>query len=143
MRVAFRLFLMLFLLQGCEVKKESLSASQMTGGIVLHNIWVLKKIEQKIYKKTSRKIYLEFNIKEKTFYGNDGCNQILGRLEKVTKTQLIFSPISGTLMACKNMHTSEKFTQALQLVRFYTVKNLHLYLLDKNKKELLSFIKVD
>lgn len=46
-------------------------------------------------------------------------------------------------MACKNMHTSEKFTQALQLVRFYTVKNLHLYLLDKNKKELLSFIKVD
>lgn len=46
---------MLFLLQGCEVKKESLSASQMTGGIVLHNIWVLKKIEQKIYKKTSRK----------------------------------------------------------------------------------------
>lgn len=103
----------------------------------------IKKIEQKIYKKTSRQIYLEFNIKEKIFYGNDGCNQILGRLEEVTKTQLIFGLVSGTLMACENMNTSEKFTQTLEQVRFYRVKNLHLYMLDKNKKELLNFLKVD
>lgn len=146
MRAIFGLILILFLLQGCEIKKESLSTSQMaqmTDGITLHDIWALKKIEQKKYKKTFRQIYLEFNIKEKTFYGNDGCNQILGRLEKVTKTQLIFGLVSGTLMACENMNTSEKFTQTLEQVRFYRVENLHLYLLDKNKKELLNFLKVD
>lgn len=127
-------------------QKKSLNSTQIAQnmeGIALNDIWALKKIRQQIPKKTSKQIVLEFNIKDKKFYGNDGCNQIFGALKRVTNTQIKFGLIAGTQMACKNMDISYEYVKGLENVRFYKRENLHLYLLDENKKEIFKFLKVD
>jgi len=115
-------------------------------GLQLNDIWVLEMlgdIEIPASKGRNRTPQIEINLAENRFFGNDGCNNIMGGLKLVDAEKLEFGMIAGTKMACLNMQNSYKFTQALGKTRTYKIDGLKLYCFDSEGKELLQFKKVD
>lgn len=92
----------------------------------------------KIQEYPSQKIKL--NLKEKSFHGNDGCNDIFGSIIH-TKNELEFKNIASTKMACLNMQEAYEFMQKLDKTKYFEIKNDKLFLKNKDKKTLLTFIK--
>lgn len=129
-----------FLIQGCSMNNNQVKTSNKT---LIHDIWFLKKINKKSFDKKSKDITIEFNTTKSMFYGNDSCNQIFGSIKKLSEDELILSNIAGTLMACPDMSIANKYINILGKVKFYKIKNLHLYLLNEKKEELLDYLKVD
>lgn len=114
----------------------------------LNDIWAVQSIQGQPFKNgkaevRSKRPMLEIHLADRRIMGNDGCNQIMGKLEKVTDTAIKFGPISGTKMACPDMKTLDKFTSSLSQTVSYKISDLKLYLFDKNGEELLVFKKVD
>jgi len=115
-------------------------------GIQLNDIWVLEMlgdIEIPASKGRNRTPQIEINLAENRFFGNDGCNNIMGGLKLVDAEKLEFGMIAGTKMACLNMQNSYKYTQALGKTKTYKIEGLKLYFFDAGGKELLQFKKVD
>lgn len=140
MRFYLPIFLLFIFLQGCSMKHEEPKVERK---VLLNDIWALKNIKGKpLHVKMSKQISLEFNIQKNMFHGNDGCNEIFGKVE-ITNEYLKFGSAGGTMMACPNMDISNLYINLLKKSKFYKIENLHLYLLDEDKKELLDFLKVD
>jgi len=110
----------------------------------LNDTWMLHSIHSEPYYKSSFKHpSLEFNIIQKKVYGNDGCNQISGSINELTNSLIQFDMIMGTRMLCPNIEFSVQYLELLQKTKYYSIKNLHLTLLDSNKNRLLTFRKGD
>lgn len=114
----------------------------------LHDIWALRAINcedifSETNKKPSKQPTLEIFVAEKRIGGTDGCNSIFGSIENVTATDISFSKIGGTKMACPYMEIPNTFNQKLSTVTNYKIENLHLYLYNAQKEEVLKFVKVD
>jgi len=114
----------------------------------LNDIWAVQSIQGQPFKNAkaeprSKRPLLEIHLVNMKIMGNDGCNQIMGKLEKVTDTAIEFGSIAGTKMACPDMKTPAKFKQVLGQTTSYKISNLKLYLFDENGEEVLVFQKVD
>jgi len=115
-------------------------------GTQLNDIWVLEKVRNKEFSKPtagSRVPQIEINLSENRFFGNDGCNNMMGGLKLVDDKKLEFGMIAGTKMACPDMQNSYKFTQALGETKTYKIEALKLFFFDVEGNELLQFKKVD
>ncbi len=110
----------------------------------LHDIWALEKLGNvAVSKKNTRQPDIEINLTKNKFYGNDGCNNIMGGIKLVDSRRLEFGGVGSTKMACPNMEDSYAFTQGLEKTKTYKIENLKLYLFDANGGLLLQFRKVD
>ncbi len=141
-------FLLLMSVSCQNNTKQNEINSQEKGGtearILLNDIWVLHKISDDAFDKTTKKHpQLEFNIAENKFYGNDGCNRILGGLDQLTNTELVFGAIAGTRMRCPEMGAVNKYLGLLKKVKHYSISNLELSLQDADKNVLLVYQKAD
>lgn len=115
-------------------------------GTLLNDIWVLEKMASGTIPNKDgigRQAQIEINVSKKKFYGNDGCNNMMGAILKVDSENLQFSGVGTTKMACPDMGNSYKFTQALEKTNSYKIDGLKLFFFDVNGKELLQFKKVD
>lgn len=112
--------------------------------VLLNDIWILHKIEDNAFAKaTPKHPQLEFNSADTKFYGNDGCNRILGPLEQLTNTELVFGAMAGTKMRCPEMGEVQTYLARLKEVTHYRISNLELSLLDADKNILLVYRKGD
>lgn len=111
----------------------------------LHDIWVLEKLglSETFKENNSKQAHIEINLTKNKFFGNDGCNNIMGGLKRVDAANLEFGIIAGTKMACPDMQNSYKFTQALGETKTYKIEGLKLFFFDMDGKVLLQFKKVD
>ncbi len=125
----FTIIVGLFLI-GCSVKEVK--------NMNLEQMWILQKMQSKTLQ-VKKGMNIKFNLKESSFYGNDGCNNIFGQVE-ISKEKLAFKNINSTLMACEDMEVSNKFVNLLEKTVSYKVSEDRLYFYDKDKNILLEFM---
>ena len=83
-----------------------------------------------------RDAYITFEVAEKRFTGNGGCNQINGMYSVDRKSQhLRFTGIGGTKMSCEDIAIENTFLSTLVSVDGYEQSGNDLVL--KRKKEVL------
>lgn len=138
-KIVVYISVLLFCLGGCSMSK---GGAKVMGISLFDTIWSLEAMQDKrVQAKTVQTVKLQFDEEKKEFFGNDGCNNIFGKLEKINETELVFGEIASTKMACKNMEFSSAYIQLFHSVHFYKIKNLHLFLLDGDKKIVLEYKK--
>lgn len=132
-----------FLFFNCNENKSK-ENKPLENKMLINDIWVLTEIsESSISDEIEKRPQLEFNSKENSFSGNNGCNQISGSLNKLTNIDLQFNVIRETRMACPDMKLSSAFQKLLHETRQYEIKDLSLILMDSQGKILLVFKKID
>lgn len=109
----------------------------------LYDIWALESmngiaIDPKNYMKEIPR--LELNTKDMKFFGNNGCNNINGKIE-ADNSSIKFSEIASTRMMCPGNYESD-FMKALNSVTGWKVENMKLYL-TANGTEVLVLKKID
>lgn len=80
--------------------------------------------------------YITFNVTDKKFNGNGGCNQINGNYS-VDKKDLKFSEIITTRMSCPDIAFENALLELFGKVDGYEVKNDDLVLKDDKDKVLV------
>ena len=78
--------------------------------------------------------FLNFNVSEKRFTGNGGCNQING-VYTVDKREIHFSEVIATKMSCEDIAFENTFLDLLQKVDRFEQQDDRLVL--KRKRETL------
>jgi len=84
---------------------------------------------------------LEINLTDMRLFGNDSCNELNGKIEAVSATQLSFAGIALTRKICQNMTIADNFNKALNKIVSYKLDGLELILMDKDGNEVLAFLK--
>ena len=80
----------------------------------------------------TRDAYIEFLPREKSFSGNGGCNHITGSYT-IEKSELKFTNVASTKMACPDLPFENTFLTALNEVNKYELKDDVMLLKDRNK----------
>jgi heat shock protein HslJ len=81
-----------------------------------------------------RDAFINFNVAEKRFSGNGGCNQINGSYT-LNKNDIRFSEVTSTKMACEDLAFENTFLQLLNSVDGFEQRGNDLLL--KRKREVL------
>lgn len=82
--------------------------------------------------------FLNFEINEKRFNGNGGCNQINGNYS-VNKSDINFTDVTSTKMMCQDMAFESTFLTVLSTVDRYEINGADMYL--KKKNEILLILR--
>jgi copper homeostasis protein (lipoprotein) len=76
--------------------------------------WELVALAGQDYPHNSGRVpYLEFDREGQRLTGFGGCNRLMGTFETGPDMSLTFGPTASTKMACPQLQTENKFTQAL------------------------------
>ena len=128
-----KIFLILFIAIGtcCCSPKLSPDASWGT------QRWVLVEMKAVPVQQSGgrRDAYISFQVAEKRFAGNGGCNQINGNY-KVDKSEIRFSDVISTKMSCNDIEFENTFLSILNTIDRYEVRGNDLAL-KRNKETLL------
>ena len=84
---------------------------------------------------TRRDAYINFEVGEKRFTGNGGCNQISGNYI-LEKTNIHFTEVTSTKMSCSDIEFENVFVSTLSSINRYEVKGNDL-LLKRNREVML------
>jgi len=111
----------------------------------LNDIWLAKAINGKTIEKEKLKKQpiLEIHLNNMKLIGNDGCNNIFGKIATLNANAITFDGIGGTKMACPNMDISSEYRNALSKIKTFKHEKLQLYFYDSEGNELLKFQKID
>lgn len=111
----------------------------------LHDIWAITEVEGIALNPSDfneKYPQLELNTTTGTVLGNDGCNSFRGAFE-IRNKEIVFGHLAATMMACPNMDSSVKITNAIANKSVsYRIENNHLIFME-NGKPSLKFKKVD
>lgn len=111
---------------------------------ILHDIYVVTNINgYGELKDLSKAPTFEINLTDARIGGKDGCNTYGASIEKLTNTDIQFGVAFATKMYCTPMDIADAFQKALPQVQHYQRKGMFLYLMDKNRKVVLTLKKVD
>jgi len=101
-----------------------------------HRRWVLTEMKGvPVQLSGGRKdAYINFEVSEKKFTGNGGCNHISGNYN-LDKSTIHFSEVISTKMSCEDMAFENSFLSTLNNVDRYEARGNDLLL--KRKKEVL------
>lgn len=112
----------------------------------LHDIWFLEEMGGKPITNIAPgngRPRIEMMLPKQRILGNDGCNEIRGKLILVGEERLEIGTLAGTKKLCPDIKNPEIFKGMLLNTKFYEIKNLHLYLMDQQGKTMLKFKKGD
>ena len=100
-----------------------------------HRRWILMEMKSvPVQLSDSRRdAFMNFDIKEKRFFGNGGCNQFSGNYT-LDKKNIHFGEVIATKMSCGDIAFENSFLSALSKVDRYEVRGDDLLL--KRKKEI-------
>ncbi|MGB5382528.1 MAG: META domain-containing protein [Lutimonas sp.] len=111
----------------------------------LHNIWAIETVGETTLNRAdfSQKYpTIEINTSEGRANGNDGCNNLMGKVS-FEPGKIEFGPMASTMMAChENEEISRKIVQTLNGVLDYTLENNRL-VLSKNGENVMTLRHVD
>jgi heat shock protein HslJ len=82
--------------------------------------------------------FINFEVDQKKFRGNGGCNQVNGTYT-VDKNTIKFSDVISTKMSCNDLDFENSFLSTLAAVNRYEVKGDDLLL--KRKREVLLVLR--
>jgi heat shock protein HslJ len=82
-----------------------------------------------------RDAFISFQVPEKKFTGNGGCNQINGNY-RVEKSEIKFGDVISTKMSCNDIEFENTFLSLLNTIDRYEVRGSDLAL-KRNKETLL------
>lgn len=108
----------------------------------LHDIWAVTHLGDKEIQLEALP-YIEINLEGMSASGNNGCNQFMGPIKRVTDETLIFGDLAMTMQMCEDMQVPHALNQALAAVRSYTLDEINLKLFDESGKLLLMLRKAD
>lgn len=111
--------------------------------ILLNDIWVVEQLEGEMVMDKSNAPSLEIHTSDMEAMGSDGCNNFMGKIQKLNNEELVFGPLAGTRKMCPDMTVPDKFNKALTRVRKYHITGLKLKLMDEKEKVVLLLKKVD
>jgi heat shock protein HslJ len=83
---------------------------------------------------TRRDAYLNFEVGEKRFTGNGGCNQISGNYS-LDKNNIHFSEVISTKMSCNDIDFENVFISTLSNIDRYEIRGNDLLL--KRKRDVM------
>ena len=109
----------------------------------LHDIWTAIRIDGNPINRMTPTPNMELNLSTMKVMGNNGCNNYLGNIQKVTESALTFGNISVELKMCREMDTADRFDKLINKTATYRLDGLNLMLYDENGKEILAFLKAD
>ncbi len=82
--------------------------------------------------------HILLNAKFKSIAGNDGCNQLAGKIITLTEKEISFSPIATTKKYCKNTQKfSQVFTANLSQISSFIIKESKMSLMNSIGETLL------
>ena len=82
---------------------------------------------------------LHFELGSMRVSGSNSCNRLIGNIEKLTGTELVFGKMASTLMLCPDMVLADAFDAAINEVKTYKIDNGQLLLSDAKGEVLLTF----
>ena len=102
--------------------------------------WVLVEMKKvPVQQSESRRdAYLNFEVGQKRFTGNGGCNQISGNYT-LDKNEINFGEITSSKMSCTDIDFENVFLSTLSSINRYEVKGNDLVL--KRKREVLLVLR--
>lgn len=103
--------------------------------------WILAKINGGPINRMVDVPVLEVDLSMMRVSGNAGCNLYNGQIEKLTGSNIQLSKIASTRKACINKNIENDYLSAFDSIVSYQADDATLRFLDKDGKELLSFIK--
>jgi heat shock protein HslJ len=127
-----RYFFTLFILAACLGCSPRLSPDSNWSG----RRWVLTEMKGVPVQLSGgrRDAYINFEVAEKRFTGNGGCNQVSGNYS-LNKNSIHFSEVIATKMSCEDIAFENSFLSTLSSIDRYEVKGNDLLL--KRKREIL------
>jgi heat shock protein HslJ len=101
--------------------------------------WVLTEMKEVPVQLSGgrRDAFINFDISEKRFTGNGGCNQISGNYS-LNKSNIHFRDVVSTKMSCEDIAFENSFLSTLNTVDRYEIRGFDL-LLKKKRKTVLVF----
>ncbi len=109
----------------------------------INDIWVASHIEDMQIEMSKQQPRIEISVKNMQLQGSDGCNSIRASIKTLTEEKLSFGIAMGTRKLCPDMKVPNAFSNALQKVNSYVIKDNKLFLYDNSGKETLQFFKID
>lgn len=86
--------------------------------------------------------HILLNTKFKSIAGNDGCNQLAGKIIALNVKEISFSPIATTKKYCKNTQKfSQAFTAQLSQVSNFNIKDNMLSLNNSSGETILTLVR--
>ena len=85
-----------------------------------------------------RDAFINFDVNEKKFTGNGGCNQFNGNYSLNNKN-ISFSEVNRTKMSCEDIEFENTFLSVLGTVNRYEIAGSDIYL--KRKNEILLILR--
>jgi heat shock protein HslJ len=116
----------------------------------IHDIWALERVDGSSidsFDADSRREapYMEFNVKRREYFGNDGCNPVRGAILEVGAEELRLDSgtYDDTTHSCGDGMLQSQFAAAIARVARWQREGLELALLDDNGLEVLALRKID
>ncbi len=103
--------------------------------------WILTRLNGNPLNRKIQLPTLEMNLADRRVFGSDGCNNYTGPLLNAGVKNLEFGVMSSTKKMCTDMGVADKYNEALEKVKSYTLQNNTITLFDAQGTEVLSFIK--
>ena len=99
-----------------------------------HQQWVVVEMKGVPVQQSGgrRDAHINFEVAEKRFTGNGGCNQINGNYS-IDKKEIRFTEVLSTKMSCNDIEFENAFLSALSSIDHYEVNGNELWL--KKKRE--------
>jgi len=111
--------------------------------IILNDIWVANRINKNSINSKQSFPQMEINLSKMQVYGNNGCNNFNGKIERLTASAIQFGNIASTRKMCIDMTIPNLFDKAMNTSFYYKLKGTELTFFDKEKNETIHFIKID
>ncbi|MFV0505805.1 MAG: META domain-containing protein [Bacteroidales bacterium] len=113
----------------------------------LHNIWALTYMNDKEMSRNDfpRAIpYLEFNLREKRFMGNNGCKELVGNFKTKKNQQVIsFGKVTCSKGNCEDNENSNAFVQLISRRKYTYEFGRNKLIFKDGDREVLKFKNVD
>lgn len=105
-----------------------------------HQNWVLVELKGVPVQQSGgrRDAHLTFDVTQKRFTGNGGCNQINGAYT-LDKSEIHFTDVVATKMSCSDIDFENTFLSTLSSIDHYEVRGSDLVL--KKKKEAMLVLR--
>jgi heat shock protein HslJ len=106
--------------------------------------WKLTELYGKPFNDTiaEEKPFIVFKMEDSSIAGNGGCNSFFGKFHPAEKNLITISDFGSTKMACENMASEMRFSEALRSAESWTLKNDTLWLCNQKMQSLAGFIHV-
>ena len=143
MKKIFSVVAISILLFGCSIfkKENTLKIDEPTVPLLATTWYLINSNNQAIEINAEKPMKLKLAA-DNTFKGFGSCNQIWG-VCKIMQSQIEFSHISRTKMACQNMDDEITLLATLKQTKAYFISGNKLQLIDNNTNILATFQAAD